>query len=128
MNVQPKTLSASDAMLDPVDVLAVQISHTSVSRLLPEVVLMAAVLADAIHSIQKHMDAKRGRARKEFLEACRWVFDPDHVWPFAFENVCDTLGLNAGAVRYVVGQLMTRPNPTQSRNEAEWRMGDAIAN
>lgn len=98
--------SANPLALDPVASLAFQISHTSAARLLPEVSLMAAVLEDAVHCIQKNMHAHRGRARREFLDACRWVFDGERRWPFAFENVCDTLGLSPGAVRRSVGELL----------------------
>ena len=90
------------SLLDPVASLAFGLSHTSAARLLPEVALMAAVLEDALRCIQKNLNARRGRARRDFLDACRWVFQPDRSWPFAFENVCDTLGLSPGAVRRVV--------------------------
>ncbi len=92
--------------LDPVAVYGFQISHRSAAQRPPEIALMAAVLEDAIHCIHKNMHAKRGRARREFLDAYRWIFDAEQSWPFAFENVCDILGLSAGAVRSTVGGLL----------------------
>ncbi len=110
MDLYDTESSSETSLLDPVGVLALEISHSSAARLLPEVSLMAAVLEDAIRCIQKNMNAKRGRARREFLDAVRWVFQPERSWPFAFENVCDTLGLSAGRVRRTVRGMLAGAN------------------
>lgn len=68
----------------------------------PEMRLVAAVLEDALRSVFRNVDARRGPRRREFLEACYWLLDDSRDWPFAFANVCDLLGLDATAVRQCV--------------------------
>jgi hypothetical protein len=34
-----------------------------------------------------------------FQEACEWVGSSDRSWLFSFENICDTLEINADYVR-----------------------------
>src|SRR5262245_61165657 len=103
------SLDQREELLEPIAVLAFQISHTSAARLLPEVSLMAAVLGDALRCIHKNLSIESGRNRREFVAACSWIFDHDETWPFAFTNVCAMLGLNAQAVRRNVGRLLSSP-------------------
>ncbi len=102
--------SRSTLQLASDPLLALEFSRRSAARLLPEVSLMAAVLEDAVHCLRKNVNAKRGRARIEFLEAWRWISDAERSWPFAFENVCDTLGLSPGAVRRTIGRSLIGGN------------------
>ncbi len=60
---------------------------------------MLAVLEDAIDCYQKYAFAKDPRGRQMFEESRDWVGAPDRTWLFAFENVCDTLEINAEYVR-----------------------------
>jgi hypothetical protein len=62
----------------------------------PESVLMLAILEDAIYCLQKHATCARGRNRRLFDETVNWVHTQDDEWLFSFENVCETVGLNAG--------------------------------
>jgi hypothetical protein len=34
-----------------------------------------------------------------YEEACEWVTSEDRTWLFSFENICDTLEINAEYVR-----------------------------
>ena len=59
----------------------------------PERRLAIAVLQDAVDCYQKHLCARDRKARQLFLDAEEWITAEDRTWFFAFENVCDTLGL-----------------------------------
>ena len=64
-----------------------------------ERLLMLAVLEDAIDCYQKYAHARDPRGRQMFDEACEWVGSGDRGWLFSFENICDTLEINADYVR-----------------------------
>ena len=63
----------------------------------PEKRLMLAVLEDALATLDAH--APHGRGRPLAREVERWVASTDTSWPFAFQNICDTLGVDAGCIR-----------------------------
>lgn len=65
----------------------------------PEVRLMAAVLEDAIHCYVKYLPAVSRKGRRLFSEVNEWFFSPDDGWLFSFENVCGTIGVDAGYIR-----------------------------
>ena len=87
--------------LEPETVLPAQFFdrvHVDAS-LQPEKRLMLAVLEDAVGTFQKYVHASGRRGRKLFLEAEEWFDSPDTGWPFAFESICQALGLEAAYVR-----------------------------
>ncbi len=61
--------------------------------------LILAVLEDAINCFQKNLFARDNRGRRLFREAEKWVMSSDRELPFAFENVCDFLSLDANCIR-----------------------------
>jgi len=65
----------------------------------PEVRLMAAILEDAIHCYLKYLPAVNRKGRRLFSEVNEWFFSPDDGWLFSFENVCGTIGVDAGYIR-----------------------------
>lgn len=65
----------------------------------PERRLVIAILEDAVDCYTKHIFARDRRGRQLFLDAEEWFSDTDREWPFAFENVCDLVGLNATYLR-----------------------------
>lgn len=65
----------------------------------PERRLVLAILEDAVDCFTKHVAARDRRSRQLFLDAEEWFTDGDREWPFAFENVCDLVGLDAGYLR-----------------------------
>jgi len=65
----------------------------------PELRLMGAVLEDAIRTFCRYSSTPSGRGRRLFQEAADWFDSPDASWLFAFENVCDALGLDPGWIR-----------------------------
>ena len=64
-----------------------------------ERLLMLAVLEDAIDCFQKFAQARDPRGEQMFEEAREWVNSTDRGWLFSFENICDTLEINADYVR-----------------------------
>ena len=72
----------------------------------PERILMLAVLEDAIYCLQKHATCARGRNKRLFDETITWVQAEGDEWLFSFENVCDTVGLNAGRLRRSLLQMV----------------------
>ena len=64
-----------------------------------ERLLMLAVLEDAIDCYQKYAFSRDPRGKQMFDEAGEWVSSNDRGWLFSFENICDTLEINADYVR-----------------------------
>jgi DNA-binding CsgD family transcriptional regulator len=60
--------------------------------------LLRAVLEDAIHCMAGQIGPVRERPLLA-AEARSWVIDTDRRWPMSFENVCDGLGFDPGALR-----------------------------
>ncbi len=66
---------------------------------LPERKLLRAVLADAMDTLLKSTRARDRRTLKARCEALDWVVSRSHSETFAFESICETLGLDAGSLR-----------------------------
>jgi hypothetical protein len=62
--------------------------------------LMFAVLVDALDTYVKTRNAKGHRKRAEFNEVDSWIRSRTTGSPFAFENICESLGLNPDAIRF----------------------------
>jgi hypothetical protein len=61
--------------------------------------LIIAVLEDAINCFQKHLFAGDNRSRRLFHDAENWIMSMDRDSPFAFENICEFLSLDAEYIR-----------------------------
>ena len=63
--------------------------------------LMLAILEDAAWCIIRARQRRRLRYTIRVLaeDATSWVRAEDHAWPFSFVNICDVLGVDAGALR-----------------------------
>ena len=61
--------------------------------------LMYAVLKDGIRCFYKHVGATRRKYRKMSAEAEEWLLDDTYDYPFSFRVICDTLGIDADALR-----------------------------
>lgn len=83
---------------EPAVILPAQTIDRRLARM-PEMRLVAAMFDDAVECVVRNVDARCGARRRQFLEACDWLWDDTRGWPFAFANVCDLLGLDAAAVR-----------------------------
>ena len=69
------------------------------ASLQPEKRLMLAVLEDAVGTFQKYVNVSSRHGRRLFSEAEEWFAASESDWPFAFENVCQALGLDAEYLR-----------------------------
>ncbi len=61
--------------------------------------LLLAVLEDGIRTFLKHARATHGRGLNLRREAFSWLNTDDRVDVFAFENICEALGIDAGRLR-----------------------------
>ena len=71
----------------------------------PERRLMRAVLEDGIRTLHTSAQANQLRASKLQREALAWVMSDDRSDVFAFENICEALGIDAGWLR---AKVLTR--------------------
>jgi hypothetical protein len=65
----------------------------------PEKKLMLAILEDAIACYQKYLFARDSKGKALFEEAAEWVEEVNGSGVFAFDSVCETLGLNPDYLR-----------------------------
>ncbi|MGE5217641.1 MAG: hypothetical protein ACM3SP_11625 [Chloroflexota bacterium] len=65
----------------------------------PEIMLMFAVLEDAVACFQKFSAATNRRGKMRFREAESWLMDKDRDGFYTFDNICDVLGLDPNYVR-----------------------------
>jgi len=61
--------------------------------------LMFAILEDAVDCFQKYLGTKESRGRLLYSDAEEWLMSDDRSWLFAFENVCEVLGLQPDFIR-----------------------------
>src|SRR2546425_12520451 len=64
-----------------------------------EKALMLAVLEDGIRCFQEHLRNPRSNPRLLSQQAEEWIRAVDYEWPFSFQNVCETLGINPESLR-----------------------------
>ena len=69
------------------------------SYLSGEKALMLAVLEDGIRCFQEHLTNPRSNPRLLSKQAEDWIGAIDYEWPFSFNNVCETLGIDPEALR-----------------------------
>jgi hypothetical protein len=69
-----------------------------------ELKLMFAVLEDAIHCYLHHMNAKSRQRRILFYEVRDWMNSKNGKGVFAYETLCDALGIDPGRLRQVLQQ------------------------
>jgi hypothetical protein len=60
---------------------------------------MCAVIEDAIDVYLKHAAATHRHHQELFAEAEQWIESEDRSWLYAFETVCDYLGLDSDYLR-----------------------------
>ena len=76
-----------------------QQGHRRDSYLSGEKALMLAVLEDGIRCFQEHLRNPRSNPRLLSQQAEAWIRAVDYEWPFSFNNVCETLGIDPDALR-----------------------------
>lgn len=92
--------------------------------------LMVAVLEEAIAVVVNRSSRGSEDHRAVVLEAERWFRSDDRSAPFAFETICDVLGLHADLVRQAVAawqgrqRLFARPRLQAGRGRHHVRSSD----
>src|SRR5256886_9803613 len=76
--------------------------------------LLLAVLEDGIRTFLKNAHASHGRAGNLKREALTWLGSDKRDDVFDFENICETLGIDAGRLRARVLGEAGRPAPFQA--------------
>jgi hypothetical protein len=61
--------------------------------------LMLAVLEDAMRCYQTYVNSRNGAQRRLFVDAEAWLMDRRDDGPFAFETVCEALGIEPSCLR-----------------------------
>lgn len=67
-----------------------------------ELLLCQAVLEQAIHDLDRVQRLTPRRRATESAKLLRWFRSSDVTWPFSFESICATIGLDADAVRAAI--------------------------
>jgi hypothetical protein len=76
--------------------------------------LLLAVLEDGIRTLLKNAHATRGRGLNLQREALGWLTTAARVDVFAFESICDTLGVDARRLRArVLAEAERVPDPVR---------------
>jgi hypothetical protein len=85
--------------------------------------LMCAILEDALRCFERNLNASTVVRRREFREAKNWLFSKNKgEGLFAFESVCDTLGVDPNRLRCAISQRRENvltgatPNPLRRRS------------
>jgi hypothetical protein len=84
-----------------------------------EMRLALAVVEDAIATVRLTTAIRTPRAHRLAADAAVWLASRDTSHPFAFENLCDYLGLNAAWLRS--GVRLSMPGGTPTRRTASRR-------
>ena len=61
--------------------------------------LMLALLKDGIDCFFRYLAATDDKGREIFAETDVWIFEDSSDWIFSFDNVCETLGIDASYLR-----------------------------
>lgn len=92
------TLLSESALADDI-VLPAQLLRRRQALPEPERRLRLAILEDALRYYRDYAGSTDSRRRALYDDAAEWIASRDRREPFAFENVCDALGLHPDAVR-----------------------------
>jgi hypothetical protein len=118
-----RDIDALAELFGPEIVLPEQIvaGYRNDSYLSGEKALMLAVLEDGIRCFQEHLRNPRLNPRLLSEQAEEWIRAEDWDWPFSFNNVCDTLGLDPAALRTALLQWKARMTAAARRAEPQSR-------
>jgi hypothetical protein len=83
----------------------------------PEKKLMLAILEDAIACFQKYAFARDSKGKALFSEAEEWIQEGTAGGIFAFDSVCEVLGLNPSYLRQ--GLVTWKKNALAARSPAK---------
>jgi hypothetical protein len=70
--------------------------------------LMCAIIEDAVETYLKHAATSRRDLAERFTEVERWIESEDRSYLYAFETICDYLGLDGPYLRRGLHRLKAR--------------------
>lgn len=76
--------------------------------------LMLAVLQDAVECYQKYALARDPKGRLLFEDSQNWIESDEREWPFAYENICEVLGLNPEYIRRGLSKWRQQRGPVRT--------------
>lgn len=82
--------------------------------------LLLAVLKDALRSYLKNMHGRTAHARHDFEEIYYWFHAQDQEGIFAYEHLCDALGIHPEPLRRWLGTLHNGGGPARRRTFARY--------
>lgn len=91
--------SFEDASVDPAGLLPAQRERRHHHPALPERRLMAAVLAQALEDHRRAARDTRPAAQRLLRRTRAWFRADEPGWPYSFARICETLDLDADAIR-----------------------------
>ena len=88
-------------LLKPETILPAQFQRMwcGTAKTTPEKALPMAVLQQALEDLRNYQERRGTHARRLYRNAYQWMMSDDRRWPYSFLNICDLLGLSAGALR-----------------------------
>ena len=105
---QASVETAAEPLWQPEFLLPSQINSRKLHLDLPELQLVAAILEDAIHCVERNAHTRDRRRAREYRDAREWLLDDRRDWFFSFHNVCELLSIDSRAVRVWVLKLLDR--------------------
>ena len=89
--------------------------------------LLLAVLEDALRCLQNYADARTPMRRRMWFEARAWIADRAGCGPFAFEAICEALGIECSRLRDGIRQwLLHLSNGTSSHRLKRRSIGRTV--
>ncbi len=73
--------------------------------------LMLAVLEDALDCYRKYASANDGQGLQLFRDVDVWITSRDRRWYYSYENICDTLEIDADYLREGLVRLRQVDSP-----------------
>jgi hypothetical protein len=119
MASETRVTTKDKSLFEPDPIVALEYSDNASRKLaiVPEKMLMWAVLEDAIMCVQEHGLAQSSAGKRFFREARDWLMEKDSDWFFSFESICAALDLDPNYIRQ--GLMRPKENSLDRPAEAE---------
>ena len=66
--------------------------------------VLQTVMYDCSTGLKRANSRARGQNRHAYAQAMAYVASRDRSWPYSFENLCETIGVNADSLRRRLAQ------------------------
>ncbi len=117
-------LAAPEALL-PIQFLEGRRGEDPATRAMKR--LMLAVLEDAFRCLQSYTVAHTALARRTYIETQAWIADRSAHGPFAFETICEALGIEPDRLRDGIRDWCPQISSGMNHRRLKWRSIDRKA-